>query len=198
LSKKYKTPKDAEAQYCGQDATVYVPVTSVNQHSCVQNTPASDKDDENLPTFSDLFSKLPEDTQLQTLSRLFSSYLVSSHDLQVPDDFLCHAANAMLQLRQNKRTNVLYNLAKGMGTLREDKTDSRFPIKRMPMGLVEYAASYFASDNLQEVMFQGNKAVIISFPCRYLVLQITDHGSKPCTANLGRSGRNYFGDQCGV
>jgi len=156
-----------------------------------------DKDDENPPTFSDLFSKLPEDTRLRTLSRLFSSYLVSSHALQIPDDLLYHAANAMLQLRQNKCTNVLYNLAKGMGTLREDKTDSRFPIKCMPMSLVEYAASYFASDDLQEVMFQG-KAVIISFPCRYLVLQITDHGSKPCTANLGRSGRNYFGDQYGV
>ena len=36
--------------------------------------------------------------------------------------------------------NVLYNLAKGMGTLRDDKEDSRFPIKHMPISLVEYAA----------------------------------------------------------
>ena len=35
--------------------------------------------------------------------------------------------------------------------MREDESDSRFPIKRMPMGLVEYAADFFVADNLQSV-----------------------------------------------
>jgi len=49
----------------------------------------------------------------------------------------------MAQLSDNGRTNVLYNLPKGMGTLRHDMKDSRFPIKRMPMGLEEYTAQFF-------------------------------------------------------
>ena len=57
----------------------------------------------------------------------------------------------MLQLSNNGQTNVMYNLVKGIGTLRQDKKDLRFPIKRMPMGLVEYTAQFFASDNLQQI-----------------------------------------------
>ena len=45
----------------------------------------------------------------------------------------------------------MYNIAKGMGILRQGKEDSRFPIKHMPMGLVEYTAQFFAFDNLQQV-----------------------------------------------
>ena len=54
----------------------------------------------------------------------------------------------------------MYNLAKGMGTLRDDKEDSRFPIKRMPMGLVEYTAQFFAFDNLQQVKEYRNGIII--------------------------------------
>ncbi|XP_065891566.1 uncharacterized protein [Dysidea avara] len=57
----------------------------------------------------------------------------------------------MVQLKANGRGNVLYNLAKGIGTLREDGQESRFPIKRMPMGLIEYSADFFAADNLQSI-----------------------------------------------
>ena len=35
--------------------------------------------------------------------------------------------------------------------LRPDQSDSRFPIKQMPLGLVEYIAQFFAADNLQQV-----------------------------------------------
>ena len=47
--------------------------------------------------------------------------------------------------------NVLYNLAKGLGTPRLDGSDSRFPAKRMPMGLVEYATNFFVADKMQQV-----------------------------------------------
>jgi len=43
-------------------------------------------------------------------------------------------------------------VAKGIGTMREDEKDSRFPTKRMPMGLVEYAADFYATDNLQSAI----------------------------------------------
>ena len=57
----------------------------------------------------------------------------------------------MQLLSDSGQTNVLYNLAKGMGTLQPDQSDSCFPIKQMPLGLVEYIAQFFAADNLQQV-----------------------------------------------
>ena len=54
----------------------------------------------------------------------------------------------MIQLSKGGRTNIL---AKGIGTMRSDKKDSRFPVMRMPMGLVEYTAQFFAADYLQQV-----------------------------------------------
>lgn len=71
--------------------------------------------------------------------------------LSVRDDFVILAAKAMLQLKNSGRSNVLYNLAKAIGTIREDGSDSRLPMKRMPMGLIEYIASVFVADNLQSV-----------------------------------------------
>ena len=99
----------------------------------------------------DILNMVPIDSQLPLLSEVFSAYLLTVFKLSVPNDFLHLAASAMLQLANNGRTNVLYNLAKGIGTLRQDEEDTRFPVKRMPMGLVEYTAQFFASDNLQQV-----------------------------------------------
>jgi len=42
----------------------------------------------------------------------------------------------------------MYNLTKGLGTQRADGSDSRFPTKCMPMGLIEYEAEFFANDNV--------------------------------------------------
>jgi len=45
----------------------------------------------------------------------------------------------------------LYNLAKGIGTIRLDSTNTCCPVNQMPMGLVEYIALFLAADNLQQV-----------------------------------------------
>ena len=79
----------------------------------------------------------------------------------MPDGYLEYSANAMANLRHNSRSNVLYNLAKGLGTLRADGSDSRFPVKRMPMGLIEYLASFFSCDNLQSVSTYVNMCLYI-------------------------------------
>ncbi len=49
------------------------------------------------------------------------------------------------------RSNVLYNLAKGVGTNRMDESESRFPVTWMPMGLVEYTTNFFVADDLNAV-----------------------------------------------
>lgn len=100
-------------------------------------------------------------TPVNCLSELFSSYLSKVFSLTVPQDFLSYATNAMLRLSDGGRRNILYNLAKGIGTLRSDKKDSRFPIKQMPMGLVEYIAQFFIVDNLQQVQIVLHLNVLV-------------------------------------
>ena len=97
-----------------------------------------------------MFNQLQPECQLVALSELFTSYM-KHLSLTIPEDFLRNAANAMVHLSDAGRTNVLYNLAKGIGTIRLDSTNTRFPVNQMPMGLVEYIALFFAANNLQQV-----------------------------------------------
>ena len=68
----------------------------------------------------DILNMVP---QLPLLSEVFSDYLLTVFKLLVPNDFLHLTASVMLQLASNGQTNVLYNLAKGIGTLRQDEED---------------------------------------------------------------------------
>ena len=88
-------------------------------------------------------------SDLVTLSKLFAE-LVGS-DIHVPEDYLIYTAQAMNQLSISGRSNVLYKLSKGIGTMRPDNSDSCFPCKRMPMGMLEYMADFFSSTVIQQV-----------------------------------------------
>ena len=160
LRKQYKTPKDAEKNYIGElqhDATATEYQDSPGQHNTTsQNTSSRSSDSTQsdvleLAAFQYLFSQLQGDAQLEILSALFSTVIQQKMYISVPDDFLVLAAKAMERLRHSGRSNVLYKLAKGFGTMRKDESDSRFPTRKMPMGLVEYTADFFAADNLQSV-----------------------------------------------
>ena len=161
---RHKTPKEAEAFYskrgthCNKDnalaETLIAPASTMQASTTQASTaPASTLQDNTftVPVFVDMINGLPAESRLPLLSELFSNCVSALFKCAVPKDFLCLAASAMNQLSIGGRTNVLYNLAKGMGTLRPDSQDPRFPINRMPMGLVEYAAQFFANDNLQQV-----------------------------------------------
>ena len=121
----------------------------------------------------DMLNQLNEGSRLPVLSELFSTCVSSLFKVLVPDDFLCLAASAMVQLSNGGRTNILYNLAKGMGTLRPGNDESRFPINKIPMGLVEYTALFFAFDNLQQV--KQMKAAC----CLVIYLDILSSGLSP-------------------
>lgn len=85
------------------------------------------------------------------MSRFFSQHTLVNFGVCVPEDFLSLAAKAMGQLKLSQRTNVLYTLAKGIATPREDRRDSRLPIKCMPMGLIEHLANFFVADYMRKV-----------------------------------------------
>lgn len=93
------------------------------------------------------------DVGLEALSLMaFTQVCEEELGLKVPKNFLLFASSAMVQLAKKHRSNVLYNLAKGIGTMREDQSDSRFPTQRMPMGLVEYTTNFFVANDLNQVL----------------------------------------------
>ena len=87
---------------------------------------------------------------LEKLSLDFS-HICEVNGLDVPKDFLLYASAAMSELAKQKRSNVLYNFAKGVGTKREGQDESRFPTRKMPMGLVEYITNFFVADDMNHV-----------------------------------------------
>ena len=99
----------------------------------------------------DMLPQILEESCLPLLSELSSAFLSIRFALSVPKDFLYLAEIAMVQLSDGGWTNILYNLAKRIRTMRPDTKISRFPVMQMPMGLVEYTAQLFAADNLQQV-----------------------------------------------
>ena len=88
---------------------------------------------------------------IQTMSVAFSEYCRHVLNLDVKNDFLEVSSSAMVRLKVGGRSNVVYNLAKGIGTSRKDEAESRFPVNRMPMGLVEYRTNFFIAENINMV-----------------------------------------------
>ena len=89
---------------------------------------------------------------MDILSLLFAAVVEGSFGVPtVPTDFLRLAAAGMQTLHTSGRSNTLYLLAKAVGTMRADNTDTLLPVRRMPMGLVEYVAAFFTSTSYQQV-----------------------------------------------
>jgi hypothetical protein len=89
---------------------------------------------------------------LKVLSHLFAHILAQHYEApQMPEDFLELVASAVQHTRRCGRTNVIYNLTKALGTMRGDGSDSLLPARRMPTGLIEYAAAFFATSSIQKI-----------------------------------------------
>ena len=54
----------------------------------------------------------------------------------------------MQNLRDAECSNSIYLLAKALGTMHKDGSDS---VKRMPMGLIKYIVSFFTVSTVQKV-----------------------------------------------
>ena len=67
-------------------------------------------------------------SNIEEVSQQFQCYC-DTIGIHIPNDFLQLAIAAMCHLKANQCHNVLYDLAKGIGTLRADKSDSIFPVK---------------------------------------------------------------------
>jgi len=73
---------------------------------------------------------------------LFFAVCKSAGIVELPSDFLELAVVGMKYLQDCNHTNVIYRFAKVIGTMRDDKSDSLLPVKRMPIGLIEYSVNF--------------------------------------------------------
>ena len=94
---------------------------------------------------------LQPNQQCKVLSDLFDLYVQQSTTLKCTPNFIALAVNGMIHLKECKRSNVICSLARSLGTLRPDESDSLLPAKRMPMGLIEYCINFFNSSSVQQV-----------------------------------------------
>ena len=72
--------------------------------------------------------------ELSKLSSLFT-HCSETSGLEVDENFLSYAIVAMKNLKDAGRSNIVYNLCKGLAIMRDDQSDTLFPRHRMPMGL---------------------------------------------------------------
>ena len=105
---------------------------------------------DSLEDFERHLWSFPVEDQIQLLSELFSGYCIRNHAPKTMVSHLELSIQRMLQLEKVGRSNVLYGLASGLGSFREDGSP-RFPVDRMPMGLLQHMVDFLNCQSVQEV-----------------------------------------------
>ena len=105
-----------------------------------------------LEVCQNVFSNIDSDEQLKILTKLLSyTFHHRGVTISLPDDFLHLTCEALKNLKRNGRSNLVYALVQGLGTLRVDGSDTLLPQKRMPIGMIEYVLNFFTASSIQKV-----------------------------------------------
>ena len=112
--KQFTCPLDAERHFWGIDV--------------VEDSSPS------LEEVTEYIGKIGINQQLKVISVVFQKLAGSTYGVEIDGDFLELALQASKHLQECGRSNVLCGLARAIGTLCLDGSDSRLPAKRMPMG----------------------------------------------------------------
>ena len=143
-SKKYSSPKDAERHF-----------HEVLSQMSIEDTPLEADIHLVSPVTTrsliEAVKSLPDEVQLKSISESFSMFAEDKHNVYIQPDFLQFVVSASEHLFQCGRSNVVYTLAKAIGRKRPDGSDSRFPAKRMPMGLLEHMVNFYNADSYTQV-----------------------------------------------
>jgi len=106
LRKRFKSPKEAEEYYFPQKVAAPELVVPV------------DADVGEINTIPGLLSSVSDhNQQLALTSELFKMFCIEHSGVSPPDDFLQLSVLAMKHLESCGRSNVLYHLAKSLGTM---------------------------------------------------------------------------------
>lgn len=135
------------------------------------------------------------------MSQWLTHHASEHYGLFIPPDFIHLALIAMKHLQDAGRLNVIYDLVKRFGTKRPDGSDSYFPTKRMPTGLLQYKAQFFVAKPGQHVsVFSCLIKVLYMYTSLYtlFVLMIIEGGCNQCMSSLIPTGQNSSVDHFGV
>lgn len=125
-------------------------IQEINPHH-VDYSPITVEHVDTIATVMGRLEQLDGEQLLVVLGELFSK-VAEQQQVYVSTDFLPLSLNAMKQLSTCGRSNILYGLARGLGTKRADGNDSLFPSKKLITGLFEYCIQFFnAGNNAQHV-----------------------------------------------
>ena len=161
LSKPYEPSCSLPSTYSSPDESDGVTIQRfanphVATHSTIESSPSQSSScteiryvDTLQPALSQL-RNMDTNQQLSFISEMFTN-LAESEQLLVPNDFLQLSMRAMKQLQSSGRSNLLYGLALGVGTKRKDDSDSKFPLKKVVAGLIEYSINFFNAEASQNV-----------------------------------------------
>ena len=132
------------------------------QHACMQTELGSRSCDKALNTdpmradflfssFIQQFEKLTGPNQTEILELLFSIACKTHEISSLPHRYIHNSLSAMRYLQSRSKSNILDGAARVFGNMRRDKSDSMFPTKRMPFGLLEYCINFYSSKSCSEV-----------------------------------------------
>ena len=89
---------------------------------------------DSMKSITERVLRMDSTDRLKFLGEMFS--IAEDEDVYVNTDFLALPLKAMKQLAHSGRGNLLYGLCRGLGTQREDGSDSVFPSKRVVTGMI--------------------------------------------------------------
>ena len=163
--RQFRSPADAERHYFQKDPSespmaVEVLSTTHSVSTQTESVPESTNITTELHPATlaiQLLGRISEREQLQIIADWFSKFASSNYGVHINSDFLQLSLSASQYLKQCKRGNVVYGVAKAIGRMRPDDSDSRLPAKRMPMGLLEHMVNFFNADSYSQVCTGANK-----------------------------------------
>ena len=112
-----------------------------------------------------LLGRISEGEQLQIMADCFSKFASSNYGVHINPDFLQLSLSTSCYLKQCKRENVVYGVAKAVGQMRPHDSDSRLSAKRMPIGLLEHMLNFFNADSYSQVGRYSHGANKVARPC---------------------------------
>ena len=95
-----------------------------------------------IATAISLLKMVSDEELMRIISSLFQQFALTKYDVHIPADFLQLSLITVKHLNQCGHSNVVYGVAKAIGAMQPDRSDSRLPSRRMLMGLLEYVVNF--------------------------------------------------------
>ena len=161
--KQFRSPADAESYYFGPEQPrpdspmdVDVPQQQVIKHEVSTQTDLSGAVSNQVRSHNsdfvlEILEPMSTDDQLKFMANFLTKFANTHYDVHVNSDFLQFFLDASRHLKECNRPNVVYGVAKAIGRMRPDRSDSRLPAKRMPMGLLQHMVNFFNADTYNKV-----------------------------------------------